>query len=124
MSTLSIQEWKTFFLGLFPLSDREEHDDWVIQEKPHATFSCPVFKPADFGLPIGFGRFEVIGHYATFVFIEARLAEALAERERENTRLRRLNERLMQRMNELLAAQAQLQQQFQPPSGSSTDPKD
>ncbi|KAJ1439194.1 amidohydrolase [Sesbania bispinosa] len=79
--------------------------------------------PADFGLPIGFGRVEVTGRYATFVFIEAGLAEALAEKERENTRLRRLNGRLMKRMNELLAAQAQLQQQPQPPSGSSTEPR-
>ncbi|KAJ1377966.1 hypothetical protein SESBI_48340, partial [Sesbania bispinosa] len=112
----------TFFPGRFPSFDREEHEDWV----PPATYSYPVFKPTEFGLPIGFGRFKVIGNHQTFVFIEAGHAEAFAEMERENRSLRKLNERLMQRMNQVLAAQAQqnLQaSQSQPPSGSSTEPR-
>ncbi|KAJ1442776.1 trigger factor [Sesbania bispinosa] len=46
--------------------------------------------------------------------------------ERENMRLRKLNERLMQKMNQVLAAQAQQHLQAslsQPPSGSSIDPR-
>ncbi|KAJ1400599.1 porin [Sesbania bispinosa] len=95
VSTLSIQEWKTFFPGRFPLSDREEHEDWVMQKRTFTTYSCPVFKPAEFGLPIGFGRFEVICRHASFVFFEAGPAEALAELERENGRLKKMNEKLM-----------------------------
>ncbi|KAJ1434243.1 hypothetical protein SESBI_05590 [Sesbania bispinosa] len=82
-----------------------------MQKKIPAIYSCPVVKPVDFGLPNGFGRIEFIARYLTIIFHEADLTEALEAREIEINRLRRKNEKLLRMMNQMHAAQAQLQPQ-------------
>ncbi|KAJ1436522.1 hypothetical protein SESBI_04132 [Sesbania bispinosa] len=81
-----------------------------------AIYTCLVVKPADYGLPNGFGQIVLTGRYLSIIFREVDITEALEAREREIRRLRYKNEKLQRMMKQMQATQAPLQSQASRPA--------
>ncbi|KAJ1397639.1 hypothetical protein SESBI_31693 [Sesbania bispinosa] len=81
-----------------------------------AIYTCLVVKPADYGLPSGFGQIVFTGRYLSIIFREADLTEALEAREKEIRRLRNKNEKLQRLMKQTQATPAPLQTQASRPA--------